>query len=490
MNKIATLGAAVIIIAGAAITGGAWYTGTRIEPLLREQLVDLNQQLAVSLAGQGRSAQVALASFDRQLFSSDARYEVTVQSPQLFGGQRTTLNVAEHIEHGPFPWSRVKTLHLLPVMASSQFALQNSRELQGWFDLTQGVAPVTGQATLGYDQSLEAGLQALPLQWSDAQSSGAFSGLNVQVKGTQDGRELHVSGTLDNLEAAFHNREGEAHLQLGGVVLNSGGLKGQSSFYLGNSSVKITKALLQMPNKPALELNGFLGVGSLEEEGGKLKGSTDYTLPDVRVGGAAAGSAQMRWVFSNIDAGAAADLAKVYRETIEPQAQAAAAAGVPYNPQLTQAEQLQLQASGMRLLAGQPHIALENLGLKTANGESHLSLVLDLAKPADMEQPPLLLAQQLVSRLDAKLVLSKLTIQDLTTLQGQLQGETDAAALARNAEGQANLVATLATLQGVARVEGNDIRSDLHYENGQVDFNGQKMTLQQFLAFLMSKVAG
>ncbi|MBD1550032.1 YdgA family protein [Pseudomonas typographi] len=488
MNKIATLGAAVVIVVGVAAIGGAWYTGTRIEPLLNEQVANINQQLAPALAGQGLSANVALVSFERHVFSSEAHYVVTVQSPDLNGGAPAALNVAEHIEHGPFPWSRLKALDVLPVMASSQFTLQRSGELQPWFDLTHGAVPISGQATLGYDQAVNASLQVLPLRWADPRGTLAFSGLNAHVEGNAEGKKLQVTAALDHLDALLHGPEGDAHLQLQGVTLKSGGLKGQSGFYLGTSEVQAASGLLALPNEPAVALEGFLGVGSLEEIDGKLKGSTDYTLASLQVGGKPIGSLQMRWVIDRFDAAATQELITLYQNKLQPQAQAAAEAGVPFTPQLSPADQLLVQASALRLLAGQPHIALENVGLKTANGESHFSLALDLAKPADLNQPAEQLLQQMIQRLDAKLAVSTLSLKDLATVQGQLQGQTDAAILARNAEGAANLAATLATLQGVGRVEGNDIRSDLHYENGVVDFNGQKMTPEAFVQFMAAKV--
>jgi len=41
-----------------------------------------------------------------------------------------------------------------------------------------------------------------------------------------------------------------------------------------------------------------------------------------------------------------------------------------------------------------------------------------------------------------------------------------------------------------AKLDGNNIVSKLHYANNQVEFNGQKMTVEEFIGFLMSKVGG
>jgi hypothetical protein len=65
------------------------------------------------------------------------------------------------------------------------------------------------------------------------------------------------------------------------------------------------------------------------------------------------------------------------------------------------------------VLAAKPQVALENLSLKTTHGESKFNLVLDLAKPASMELPPVELGKQMIALLDANLTLSKPMIADV-----------------------------------------------------------------------------
>ena len=40
----------------------------------------------------------------------------------------------------------------------------------------------------------------------------------------------------------------------------------------------------------------------------------------------------------------------------------------------------------------------------------------------------------------------------------------------------------------LAKLEGNAVVSSLHYANNEVNFNGQKMTVEQFIGFVMAKV--
>jgi uncharacterized protein YdgA (DUF945 family) len=41
-----------------------------------------------------------------------------------------------------------------------------------------------------------------------------------------------------------------------------------------------------------------------------------------------------------------------------------------------------------------------------------------------------------------------------------------------------------------AKLDGNNIVTKLHYANNQVEFNGQKMTVEEFVGFVMSKLGG
>jgi uncharacterized protein YdgA (DUF945 family) len=50
------------------------------------------------------------------------------------------------------------------------------------------------------------------------------------------------------------------------------------------------------------------------------------------------------------------------------------------------------------------------------------------------------------------------------------------------------MASAMAEMMQLAKVDGDNIVSDLHYANDVVDFNGQKMPLQQFMANVLGKV--
>lgn len=126
MKKSVNIAVGVVVVAGALITAGAWYTGTRLEGVLGDAVQQGNQQIQAAFVGHEGSASVELLSLDRHFFTSTAHYKFIVQNPKLNGGQSVELLFVDNIEHGPFPWSRVKSLNLVPVMAASNMALERT----------------------------------------------------------------------------------------------------------------------------------------------------------------------------------------------------------------------------------------------------------------------------------------------------------------------------------------------------------------------------
>ena len=189
----------------------------------------------------------------------------------------------------------------------------------------------------------------------------------------------------------------------------------------------------------------------------------------------------------NIDVPSAMVLTKLYQEKMQP-VQAAQAAGQPIQElQLSEAEQALAQANVDLLLAAKPQVALENLSLKTANGESRFNLVVDLTKPSTMELPPVELAKQMITLLDTNLTLSKPMISDIAALQAQIGGVTDPKAIEQQSQMASDMASDMAVGMQLATLEGNDILAKLHYANNEVTFNGQKMTVEQFIGFVMAK---
>ncbi len=488
MKKSVNIAVGVVVIAGALITAGAWYTGIRLEGVLGDAVQQGNRQMQAALVGHEGRASVELLSLDRHFFNSTAHYKLNFQSPEFNDGQPIELLFVDNVEHGPFPWSRVRSLQLVPVIAASNLQLEKNIFSEKWFAMTHEQAPLTGHFSIGYDRAALGRVELLPFQFEDQNGAFKFSGLTLNASGSADGQKLEANGELGSMEVAATSEDGPVLLSLQGLTFNTGGTKGQSGFYLGHSDAKVASATFQAAGRPPIQFKNFVNTSLLQEVEGNLDAQVSYDVGTISFDGRDIGSAQMLWKFANFDIGSTNALLQIYQDKIQAEVQAAAAVGQSFTPHLTPADQALVQAQVGKLLAAKPHIELEKLSLKTANGESHFNLSMDLANPKSLDQPGSTLLKQLLTQLDAKLVLSKPMIQDLAAVQAKSAGQSDAAVIAQQAQGAAESVGGLAIMLQMGKVEGDNIVSSVHYADDVVDFNGEKMSAQQFAAAMMGKV--
>ena len=81
-------------------------------------------------------------------------------------------------------------------------------------------------------------------------------------------------------------------------------------------------------------------------------------------------------------------------------------------------------------------------------------------------------------------------IADLSGVQAQLAGQTDPQVIAQVASVNSEMAGIIAVQTGLAKVEGSNIVASLNYAAGQVDFNGQKMSLEDFINQMMTRFGG
>src|SRR5690606_26461721 len=130
-----------------------------------------------------------------------ARYRITLDGSLDGESGRFELVINDRIEHGPFPLSRLKAFKLMPVMATSNYVLEASPALEKWFAAAGGKSPVEGQASLGYDQSLQGTLRLNPVQAAlDADSNLQFSGLVIDFDSTAKARQIDATGLMQSLK--------------------------------------------------------------------------------------------------------------------------------------------------------------------------------------------------------------------------------------------------------------------------------------------------
>ncbi|WP_248751989.1 YdgA family protein [Pseudomonas sp. MWU15-20650] len=491
MNKPAVVFLGFVVAIGAVSAGGAWYTGKQLEPVLQTAIQNANKELQTSMAGTDGTLSLELVSLDRGVFSSTAHYRLKGQG-SVFGAEHPNpeLLFVDHIEHGPLPFSRLVTLKWLPVMATSHYALEKNATTEKWFAASQDVSPLKGVANIGYSRSVNGNVELLPLELKDDKSSVSFSGANLDFDSNAEGQKVKADGYMNSLKVTAIDADGAPfEAELAGLTVASNLEKSTFGFYTGQNTVELSDTKVTFgPQKAVLTLKGFEQKDTTQIKDNNLAGRVDYKIDEIGYQGKAVGSAAMALSMKNIDIPAMLVLTKLYQDKVQP-AQAAVAAGQPAPElQLTEAEQALAEANVNQVLAAKPQVAVENLSLKTTHGESKFNLVMDLTKPASMELPPVELGKQVIALLDANLSLSKPMIGDVATLQAQVSGVTDPKVLEQQSQMAAEMVSGMAVGTQLATLVGTDVVSKLHYANNEVTFNGQKMSVEQFISLVMAKV--
>jgi uncharacterized protein YdgA (DUF945 family) len=491
MNKPAVVLLGFVVAVGVVSAGGAWFTGKQLEPVLQTAIQNANKELKTSMAGVDGTMALELVSLERGVFSSTAHYRLKAQGA-VFGEDNPNpeLLFVDHIEHGPLPVSRLVTLKWLPVMATSHYELEKNPTTEKWFAAAKDVSPLKGVANIGYSRSVNGNVELLPLVFKDDKSSVSFSGANLNFDSSAEGKKVKADGYMNSLKVAVVDANGSPfEAELAGLTVASNLDKSTFGFYTGQNTVELSDTKLTMgPQKAVLTLKGFEQKDTSETKDNNLAGRVDYKIDEIGYQGKPVGSAAMALSMKNVDVPSMLVLTKLYQDKMAP-VQAAAAAGEPVPElQLSDAEQALADTNVNQLLAAKPQVAVENLSLKTTRGESKFNLVVDLAKPSSMELPPMELGKQIIALLDANLSLSKPMIADVAALQAQLAGVTEPEAIEQQSQLASEMVSGVAVGTQLATLVGSDVVSKLHYVNNEVTFNGQKMTVEQFLAFVMSKV--
>jgi len=496
MNKSASVLLGIVVVIGAISAGGAWYTGTKLEGVLNTAIADSNKQIQTALAGSNGTASIELVSLDRGTFSSTAHYRLKGEG-EMFGGEPVELLFVDNIEHGPLPFSRLMTLKWLPVMATSHTELERTPLTEKWFIAAKNKSPLKGVFNLGYDQSTNGTFELLPLDTKlDEQSQLIFSGLKIDVAASAQAQKLKADGYMDSFKlTTVAEDQTPVQVEFGGLTLASNLTKSTYGYYMGDNTLLLSNSKTSFgEQKSVLGLKNFEMKNNSSENGTSASGRADYKIGELSFNDKVIGSAQMAVSLKNLDIPATMSLMQVYQAKLQPYEKAAAEAAEAGEPapelELTEAEEAQVKADLEKLLAGAPQVALENLSFSTANGESRASLIVDLAKPQSMDLPPDELGRQLLALLDFKVKVSKPMLVDLLTVQAQMEGQTDAKLIADQATATSDMFSAMAVGTELAKLEGNDVVTNLHYANNQVDFNGQKMTVEQFSAFVMSKLGG
>ncbi|HFK9325091.1 TPA: YdgA family protein [Escherichia coli] len=485
MNK-SLVAVGVIVALGVVWTGGAWYTGKKIETHLEDMVAQANAQL--KLTAPESNLEVSYQNYHRGVFSSQLQLLVKPiagkENPWIKSGQSVIFN--ESVDHGPFPLAQLKKLNLIPSMASIQTTLVNNEVSKPLFDMAKGETPFEINSRIGYSGDSSSDISLKPLNYEQKDEKVAFSGGEFQLNADRDGKAISLSGEAQSGRIDAVN-EYNQKVQLTFNNLKTDGSSTLASFgeRVGNQKLSLEKMTISVEGKELALLEGMeiSGKSDLVNDGKTINSQLDYSLNSLKVQNQDLGSGKLTLKVGQIDGEAWHQFSQQYNA----QTQALLAQPeIANNPELYQEKVTEAFFSAlplMLMLKGDPVITIAPLSWKNSQGESALNLSLFLKDPATTKEAPQTLAQEVdrsVKSLDAKLTIPVDMATEFMTQVAKLEGyqEDQAKKLAKQ---QVEGASAMGQMFRLTTLQDNTITTSLQYTNGQITLNGQKMPLEDFV---------
>ena len=487
MKKAAVAG--LVVALGAIWTGTAWYTGQKAEAFVKQSIDDGNVELKKVADKWGVNAVIELMSFERGVFSSSERYRVKFTLPAKDGkpAEEHEVQFTEQLDHGPFPLSNLTSGKLAPAMVASRFKIEETPAVKGWFTATKGVTPLSGAYSVSYGKTISGTFNLAPAEATSNATTLTFAGMTGDV--TYETGTKHGIFAMKSDSVALSGPADESDIvgmAIKGITFNSDLTPGKSDMLMGSQKLTFKDWTISSKTRPPVQFKDTTIAADVKEANSLLGAKMALDFGMINVQGKDMAGMKLAIDVQKLDSKAFKALNDVYEAASRRMMQSK---GEEQTPQFTPEEQQILKTNVELLLAGNPTLAVSPLEVRTANGTSTFNLNLDLAKPASMDGEFADTLTQAVRKLDAKVVLSKGNLTDLMAIEPQMRG-VPAEQAAQTAKGQAEMVGTMAAAMGMAKVENNNIVSYLNYADGQVDFNGKKMPVEQFLMMVMSGAMG
>jgi uncharacterized protein YdgA (DUF945 family) len=475
----------IIVVLGAAWTGASWYTGKLIEQRM-SALVDNANRLLKSHLPKFR-VKLGYENYQRGIFSSKIRYvlradgSVTTDDAPLKPGDEVAFQ--EIIDHGPFPFAQLKKFNLLPSMASVHTELENTAATKGLFDITKGKSLFTAESRISYGGDTTSTIDVIPLDYQKDKSALKFGGAAIKADVSHDMETINLDANSGSVIIRGPNQLGQTkEIQLLGISLKSQTQTGPFDLDLGNQNLVLKQIKVAVDGKDSLLLEGITLATLLDEKDSNLNGRVDFAINALKIQSVDFGSGKLSLNIDKLDAKSLREFADHYNQ----QAVAMSQQVQTMDPIAYQQQKTDILLQNLPLLRkGNPSISIAPFSWKNSKGESTftLSLNLDLTDPVQASSPAIS-REKLITRtvksfdlnLSIPLAMATETAARLTLLQGYSAEESQ-----KVAELQINGLAEIGQIFKLTTLKEGVIGSRFHYAENQVDLNGSKMSLQEFI---------
>ncbi|POE06156.1 YdgA family protein [Pectobacterium odoriferum] len=480
----------VIVALGAVWTGASWYTGKQMAQQIDGFTDTLNTKLKQAYPNSG--LKVVYRDYKGGVFSSTLAYVLqtdgTAKGAQFLApGEELVFN--ETVSHGPFPLAQLKKFNLTPAMASVHTELANTPAIKAWFELTKDKPFFTSETRVAYSGDTQSLVTLAPIDHQSPEQKFSFSGAQALVDIGHDLRSSKLDTTISSVKMERKNAWGQTeNVDLTDFSIKGTNQKGKFDLDLGDGNLSFKTMTFTVEGGEPVTLNDFFLQSSATEDDKNLAGKMAVTLGSLIIGDRNLGSGNVSMSISQLDGAGTKQFLTAYQEKVQKLLQDPTAIDPDAYQQDVAMSVLQYLP---QLLKGNPSIAISPISWKNSKGEGTFTLALDLTDPlqstdkandatlSDEEK----IIRQSVKKLDAKLNLPLDMLAELMVQSGpKTTNAEEQKQLADMAKQQVEAMAQIGEGNQLSVTKDNAITSSLHYADGQIDFNGNKIALADFIA--------
>ena len=469
MRKWVSTGCAVVAL-GAIWTGTAWYTGKQLETGLGPLAETANAQARqIGLTVTGQHVSFEQVSFERGVFTSHARYRVlAAPSEQDRVADKQDVQFVARIDHGPFPLFRLAEGHFMPAMAAARVQLAETPSTATWFSGAKGAAPAMAEAVASYGRVVSGTLTLAPVDYAQDGTTVSFSGLQARASVAPDGRHTTFAVAAEKMDSTEpFDEKGVARtrrLSLRGLDLSHESTQAADGAVTSASRATIKHWAIEIDDQP-VTLRDLVVTADASGTRSAMNSTFKAQVAGIDVRGTQVASVRMTARAANMDLASF----EAFRGTMA-QAEGGASMG----------EKMEGMAHLMKFLLAKPAFSVDTLQVGTPSGPATLRLEVALDAPTLWNRAPAAIIKETVKKLDLRLSVPAGSLVDLISVRGLAEGLP--AEVARDAaRQQADAIRDRFLQSQWGRQDGDKLVTNLTFEGGQVDINGERMTVDAFM---------
>ncbi len=479
----------VIVALGAVWTGASWYTGKQLAQNIDIVTAEFNKQLQEAYPNPG--FKLVYRDYQGGVFSST--FSLVLQpdgtaseTRPLAPKNEVVLN--ETVSHGPLPLALLKKLNLRPSMAHIHSELANTEATKSLFDALSNQPFFSAETRVAFNGDTSSIISLRPLDIAGDNSKFVFSGSDIALDLAHDLRSSRISGIVSTLSTETTDYEGgKETIVLEGIGLEANNHRGKFNLNLGEGTVTLKSGKVTPAGSDPVTLNNFVLKSTMNEDDKNVSGAITVSLDALLLKDRDLGSMKFNFNFNQLDGEATQQFTKTYKALSAAYLESQSAMDpLRFQYELGQSVRNALPS----LLKGNPSFTIAPLSWKNAKGESTLNASLDLSNPAQPTEltPPAQsdeegVIRRAVKRLDITFnAPMAMVAEGIVQAGGQAQSDQEREQLVASAQEQVKMLASVGEMNQLTVTKDEAITSSLHYADNQVEFNGRKLSLAEFIA--------